>query len=50
MLSEQTLLNFFSYRDKTPTTIMGNKRMYDVKGHYKYLDESELFDYYIKNK
>ncbi len=47
-MDEQTIFNFFSYRDKTLSMIRGNKKVYDVKGYYKYLDESELFDYYLK--
>ena len=41
---------FLDYKNKLPFQIRGGVKMYDVKGHYKWLDLSELFDYYTKNQ
>jgi hypothetical protein len=44
-----TIIFFLDWKDRQTTTIRGNILMYDIKGHYKYLSESELFDYYIEH-
>ena len=40
------LLNFLDFVNETPKSIRGGVEMYDVKGHYKYLTLSELFEYW----
>ena len=39
--------NFIDWRDKLHSEIRGDKLMFDVPKHYKWLDESELFTYYM---
>jgi hypothetical protein len=48
MTNENIINGFFDFRESTPKEMRGDRLMYDVKGCYKYLTESELFDYYIK--
>lgn len=42
------LENFIEFEKSQKRSIRGNTTMYDVKGHYKYLTLSELFEHYIK--
>jgi len=42
------LYSFIEWKDKQSVVIRGNVRMYDVKPHYKFLYENELFDFWIK--
>lgn len=50
MLYNSNLIsNFITFKENQTQTIRGKKVYYDVKGYYKYLNELELFDYYIKN-
>ena len=44
----KTIEGFINYRNSIDSTIRGGVTMYDVKGYYKYLTESELFEYYFK--
>lgn len=39
--------NFIGWRDKLHSEIRGGKLMFNVPKHYKWLDESELFTYYM---
>lgn len=41
-----TIQNFLYYESKQSKSIRGGVEMYDIKGHYKYLTLSELFDYW----
>jgi len=41
---------FISWRDKLRKEIRGGILMYDVPKHYKWLDESQLFTYYMNIK
>lgn len=38
---------FIDWRDKLHSEMRGGKLMFDVPKHYKWLDESELFTYYM---
>lgn len=40
---------FIEWKDKQSVVIRGNVVMYDVKPHYKFLQENELFDFWVKN-
>lgn len=42
------LFNYLEFRATQKKVILGGAEMYDVFGHYKYLSESELIDYYFK--
>lgn len=42
------LFNYLEFRDVQKKVILGGTEMYDIFGHYKYLSESELIDYYFK--
>jgi hypothetical protein len=48
MISKDSIMRFLDFRENTPSTIRG-RLMYDVKGHYKYLTEIELFNYYFSD-
>jgi hypothetical protein len=50
VISKNTIISFLEWKDNQCTTIRGGKLMYDVKGYYKYLTESELLNYYIEYK
>lgn len=39
--------DFIDWRDKLHSEIRGGKLMFDVPKHYKWLDENELFTYYM---
>ena len=39
--------NFIDWRDKLHSEMRGSNLMFDVPKHYKWLDESELFTYYM---
>ena len=39
--------SFIEWRDKLHKEIRGGKLMFDVSKHYKWLDENELFTYYM---
>ena len=47
---EQHLLEFINWKDslKTISTPLGI--LYDAKPHYKYLNEQELYNFYLKQK
>lgn len=38
---------FIDWRDKLHSEKRGSKLMFDVPKHYKWLDEGELFTYYM---
>lgn len=38
---------FIDWRDNLHSEMRGGKLMFDVPKHYKWLDESELFTYYM---
>ena len=38
---------FISWKNKLHSEIRGNKLMFDVPKYYKWLDESQLFIYYM---
>lgn len=42
-----TINNFFNWRNGLNIEIRGDKIMYDVVGHYKWLDDMELWTYYV---
>lgn len=44
---EHMLNSFQEWKDNQVEVERGGKIMYDVKGYYKYLDDSELFNYYF---
>lgn len=39
--------SFIGWRDKLHKEMHGGKLMFDVPKHYKWLDESELFTYWM---
>ena len=39
--------DFIEWRNKLHKEIRGGKLMFDVPKHYKWLDENELFTYYM---
>lgn len=39
--------SFIGWRDKLHKEMRGGKLMFDVPKHYKWLDESELFTYWM---
>lgn len=41
-----TVTSFLDWKEQQHKIIRGGKVMYDVKGHYKYLYEHELFEYW----
>ena len=43
-----TVVSFMDWKEQQHKSIRGGKVMYDVKGHYKYLYEHELFEYWSK--
>ena len=45
----QKLKSYIEYRDKQKKEYLGGKFMYDITGYYKRLDDTELFDYWLKN-
>lgn len=45
---ENTLRSFVDWKNGLSTVDRGVRKMYDVKGYYKYLLEEELFDFYTK--
>lgn len=44
------LYGFIDFEKTQKRSVISNDVMYDVKGYYKYLTFSELFDYYINNQ
>lgn len=42
------ILDFIDWKDNLHSEIRGGKLMFDVPKYYKWLDENELFDYYIE--
>ena len=47
VVSVSDLKNFIEWKDKQNKDYLGGKFMYDIKGYYKRLDESELLDYWL---
>lgn len=43
-----TVVSFLDWKEYQHKSIRDGKVMYDVKGHYKYLHEHELFEYWSK--
>ena len=41
-----SLLNFLDFESKQKKSIRGGVKMYDIKGHYKYLTFSELYEWW----
>jgi len=41
--------HFISWRNSLSRSIRGGKVMFDVHGHYKWMDESEILAFYLKN-
>jgi len=50
MIENELIIDFLKFKESIQTTIRGGEVMYDVPGHYKYLEEHELFEYFINNK
>lgn len=44
------LHGFLSFKEKQKKVVRRGKVLYDIKGHYKYIDESELLYYYLKQR
>lgn len=42
--------SFLVWKNQQQKTLRGGVVMYDVKGHYKYLSEDELFAYWANDK
>jgi hypothetical protein len=42
--------NFIDWKNKLHSEMRGSKLMYDIPKYYKWLDESELFQYYVNNE
>ena len=40
---------FLEFESNQKKSIRGGVEMYDIKGHYKFLSLSELFDYWCNN-
>jgi hypothetical protein len=38
--------SFIAWKNVQPKIVRGEKIMYDIRGYYKFLDESELFEYW----
>ena len=45
----QLIADFIEWKNGLQKEIRGGVLMFDVKGHYKWLSENELFDYYISS-
>ena len=45
--SLSTIQSFLYFEKEQKKTLRGNIEMYDIKGHYKYLTFSELFNWYV---
>lgn len=45
--SLSTIQSFLDFEKEQKKTLRGNIEMYDIKGHYKYLTFSELFNWYV---
>lgn len=45
--SLSTIQSFLEFEKEQKKTMRGNIEMYDIKGHYKYLTYSELFNWYV---
>jgi hypothetical protein len=41
--------HFLNWRSSQKITIIGGRIMYDIEGHHKYLEESELYGYWLEN-
>lgn len=39
--------DFIEWRDRLHQEVRGDKLMFDVPSHYKWLDEKDLFIYYM---
>lgn len=39
--------DFLEFEKEQKKTMRGNIKMYDIKGYYKYLTLSELFNWYV---
>lgn len=50
-MSNIAILNdFIEFEKSCKKELRGEEIMYDIKGQYRYLTLSELFDYYFKTK
>jgi hypothetical protein len=47
MMSINDFNSFIEWKDNQNKDYLGGKFMYDIKGYYKRLNESELFDYWL---
>lgn len=47
---EQHLLEFINWKDSLKTISNPLGILYDAKPHYKYLNEHELYNFYLKQK
>ena len=45
---ENFFLSYLEWKENIRKIKRGDENMYDVKGHYKYLSENELLDYYLE--
>ena len=46
----ETIRSFMEWKEKQKKVLRGDTIMYDVKRHYKYLLETELFDHWLSIK
>lgn len=47
-VSVSDLKGFIEWKDRQSKDYLGGKFMYDIKGYYKRLNESELLDYWLE--
>ena len=47
-VSAGDIKSFITWKDIQNKDYLGGKFMYNIKGYYKCLDESELFDYWLE--
>lgn len=45
---EALICGFADFEKNQRTIMIAGEKMYDIKGHYKWMTMSELFEYYLK--
>lgn len=48
-ITTDVAINFLEFEKSLKKENRGGSIMYDLKGHYKYITEKELFDYFVNN-
>jgi hypothetical protein len=46
---ENIVQNFINWKNNLRKEMIGGKLMFDVPKYYKWLEETELLDYYLKH-